>query len=923
MYSDGFKKVFQLNEKDMSMSLQKMYENENARLNNSQSESHQVQYPSLIDLYIDLRKQYLYDMGKNEELLKTSKKGKPPIPASIEFDYDFFHARIPKKGYSAEYEISYFMYLFHAILSKEPKVNSVNQIISSIKTAQAETIKASKAFLSDSQAQPKANQMPFYISSDIYNNIYQLLRLKDDAPDEKIKELLARLTDAVQKHLNSLSELEMYTENDFDALAFYTKIIAFSLAVESRKEVTCFFVTDEPLAYLSYCIGESFLNKSDDKAATGLYIAKYGLNINNPEERQDAFNNVGLLAIAAQGCLQLAYDTYYSWIHQESVGLIKHLYPDDSPLKSEREAKWRTTINGSIGQSTMHTNLSYTCSCIADTYERRSARQKLFNQIALEEIKLAIELDSSTPSDLNTWGSILSNVAGEKSYFTYNQALEKFIKFEEKTRGSDKLADQTLAYTKICNMLITILALKFMKYIKSISLKFKDGEPVTVSDSDFSKWLKEEKVKSYIDKLKDVRFPNISTSKKNNISEKDSIDIEEALILKKQLAALFKNRGQLSVINLVLLLVHRIASEIRRQLRQVEYSTVKYYTRIDENDRPEKIERKKQTIAYYTTLSTSKYLFDDLYKGQNEKIPHAPRNDEERKNSKNCLTIFHPKYMNDPNEGLPLLNAISTDIKRSIKNDSLFPEGSTEKFRETFYKDKYVFLKSFTNQIDKLIMWNRYASNYETDGNNSNGCCIQFDQRMFDHILRLQVRENAANHDTDDDYHLYRVVYVSEDGTINPNNNPILPANFNSWYLALKALILLLNDLLSGESDLEKARARASLMDSLQFIMFLFKDADYADENESRLIFTRDKSQQDSIKLIPGNPDRISIALYSQTYINRIILGPNVRKKEEWKLYYQYQLNHLRENYDHATIDEEQEPDEPFIIEESSIHYHT
>ena len=399
-----------------------------------------------------------------------------------------------------------------------------------------------------------------------------------------------------------------------------------------------------------------------------------------------------------------------------------------------------------------------------------------------------------------------------------------------------------------------------------------------------------------------------------------------------------------SQIKVILILLRQAASNIQDLLRRFEYSSTNYFTRNAELDNNIKeIRSGNDAIAYYTTLKNASYLFDTLYQDSPDKALslQKTKNDSE---GKNCLTVMNAKYMNDPHEGLTLLD----ELVRDMDNPPIFPGGSSKQFRELVYNDVFVFLKSFTTKIDKLFMWNRYASDYGSDGNNSNGCCIQFDPEMINRIVSYSASDKTLT-PINDDYHLYRMVYVSDDGNINiDQSNPGLSNDVIDLYNALKKLSTELNTKLNnlfgkkakkkghniteddGNNDEWKNnlmdKIMSSLQQTLQSIMFLFKSDDYAEEVESRLIFVRTPDQQDSIRVLPrdsSNLSRLAINPYKQIYIRKIIFGPNVRNADEWKPYLQYQLNKIWKKYAAENKHVEIVPNEMYSIENSKIHYRT
>ena len=248
------------------------------------------------------------------------------------------------------------------------------------------------------------------------------------------------------------------------------------------------------------------------------------------------------------------------------------------------------------------------------------------------------------------------------------------------------------------------------------------------------------------------------------------------------------------------------------------------------------------------------------------------------------------------------------------------------RFREDIFERYFVFLKSFTDRTDDLLMWNRYSSDRNSGSRDSNGCFIQFNTDSFDRVNNSEgPTKNKLLLDDADDYALYRVVYISKEGTILDKKNRGLSNYVKLGYEMLIGLLRGVNDYLSnrctdGKEDEQVDWVRKFVQAALRDVIFLFKDDDYADELEYRLIVSRTHNQLDCIHMIPGNPDKVSINPYFQMCIDRVILGPNVENADSWITYFRYHLSRMWQR----TLELEGKVKEPkFTIEKSKIHYHT
>lgn len=749
----------------------------------------------------------------------------------------------------------------------------------------------------------------------LFDAAYDLALASVDNRTERIVKLIAQ----VRECIHQITKSEKFTEQEYEYLRLCAQFIVFVLAVELEKPVEKVYSSKEYISYIALFIAETYLLTDESSASLGLMFAKNSLCISNPSARQYAFQTLGNLALSS-GNLQLGYDTFFSWIKRIKVDTLQEFPMVASPF-SQEELEWRNTPSGIRSSSEMTAYYAVACWLVSDTYEINSPRRKAFHEMAEFEIKKVLDNNPQTITSDNyfiyrVYGRLLLS-QGSKEYKKTEQAYQAYQKYQKGVLEFHNVAK----YNAVAiNSSISAITLVLLQSYMSSKIAFDD-------------WKKTEIASTYWDLLYQERKKyELFCAKTNDEKSIDNLDmpiIKQKTTFEKLLdfGANIKNPDVLCISN-ILILIRRIAQEIQNQLRRVEYSTIDYFTRDGRRDKGITGKRSgDRTIAYYTTLKTATYLFEQLSQSNPQKAPE-PSKDKPYSQFKNCLTVMHAKYMNDPHEGLTLLDTL---ISKG-KNILVFPNGSAKQFRESVYDDSFIFLKSFTTKMDKLFMWNRYASDYDSDGNNSNGCCIQFDPEMINRIVgrTYSVASSLAN---EDDYHLYRMVYISDGGEINKELNHGISNDAINLYKALRQLTNELNDkLLKLKEDDEATYDRiiddvySSEQISLQSIMFLFKSDDYCEEDESRLIFIRDYEQQESIRLLDGKPGKLSklaINPYNQIYIKKIIFGPNVRNSEEWKPYLQYHLNQIWTKYEMETEDYSIPPHKRYSIESSKIHYHT
>lgn len=714
----------------------------------------------------------------------------------------------------------------------------------------------------------------------------------------------------IKSQLKSYANKEKLSNEDIDLIMFYGQVLTFLVCIEKKEtNIAQDILEKEAVSYLAYFLSEIYLQGSSPDPITGLQFAKKGLIVSNPLNCQDAFNILGLCALDC-GYLQLSYDIYYSWLNSCIVGELRDLLPNNYHFPSndvDNKAK-----------AVMHNNFSYVCSTISNSYDYKynSVEWNAFHEIAIDEIKKAIKLNPSDPSYHKNYAIMLCD--GRESDENLFNSLEHYFNYKEKavTTGS---TEDIIDATRLCSE--SILDYILNKY--SI-------------DADYLNWFQGKTIQKYYSEL-DASIINYRTLGTKNILLQSQLENDYATrILWKPIFNLqekFEDYKDVKHIKLLLLLLHRTSLNLKKSLKRTVYASKNYYTRIKENDKKFKpLSQEIETIAYYSKLSTTKYLFEELYQDTSDLLPRIAELNEP---GKNCLTIMNAKYMNDPHEGLTLLNSLFSIARDSRHEHPLFHNYPTEKFREDIYNNYFIFLKSFTENIDDLIMWNRYASDYNDEGYDSNGCYIQLDSDVFQQLMNPSSSESLSiitNDDLQDDYGLYRVVYVDKNGTAQREVNPKISDDALLYYDKLRSLFAVLNKNLNDDNIRNSIGTkwetflndiRSFLQHSLQFIIFLVKDEAYSEERESRLILTRSFDQQGTIRLLDGTPSKLCINPYFQIYITRIIFGPNVHNPSLWVPYFQYHLNKMWEKHPDYQYTVSKDSTSKYIIENSRVPYKT
>lgn len=361
----------------------------------------------------------------------------------------------------------------------------------------------------------------------------------------------------------------------------------------------------------------------------------------------------------------------------------------------------------------------------------------------------------------------------------------------------------------------------------------------------------------------------------------------------------------------LLMCIYHLVQKIKRELWDDSYIQTVYYTREESPDVSAKTttakEKQPVSIAYYTTLDNLKYLWEPVYANSHQERPKPRKDFADEKNlpksKKNCLTMMHAHYMNDPREGIALPDALSDWIDQKSNNKNvLFCNNSPEAFRERLFNNQFVFLKSFTDIIDQLNMWSMYGSD-RSDGSDSNGCCVRINPKTFEDMLSIShktsmIRDLDNDHDTDD-LRLYKIAYLKDNELVSPKNDN---SKLNFYYEYLREMVQKLNDLLTSDksrTEGDMVVVTQLLQEILTPIIFLFKDASYRSEHERRLIVTRSRTKEDmeSISKTPQDPPKLYVNPYHQVFVDQIILGPKVKQPDNWIPHLQFELAKMWESW--------------------------
>ena len=606
----------------------------------------------------------------------------------------------------------------------------------------------------------------------------------------------------------------------------------------------------------------------------------------NSADWRTAFNSLGLCAVRNKK-YQFAYDVFFSWINKDLLTSVKrecglNIATErriNHTLQSDQEKEWRRNIENSYYISELYVNYANLCIKLFNLYSE-SKQREVFLNLAINYVSRIDDLDNSEEYyQLNNAGIIMSYARD------YKKAIEYF---ERAFNGFSTRYERVIALKSIISTYYQAdgnVDIDISEYYRLFIRHYKELLDISRNDSNLSA----------ISSCRDMYFLLSScTHLKSNITKIRQTLLSIDSTTNNILHSLRKSVNQYQQFDLHL---DELCSDEEDLLGDTIDKSISKVTGGNSV---------KNEIAYYTTLETLMFLFDDPTEKEEDKTDTKktaektdseteektadPEEKEDKK--KNRFSMMHVRYMNDTDEGLILL--------KSFKNALMF---DPEELRYNLYDQKFVFLKSFTGLVDKLNMWTLYGSDRKS-GDDCNGCCVSLAPETFDVDSEIiNSSDETASHYIDDDYNLFAVAYIDRE-----TDEITIPGMDSSeikrYYDELTNELKCLNDSMKKSRESDKAIIADCLVRLLEKPMFLFKDKSYYLEAESRLIITRDFSDWREVHTTKkGEPHKLMFKPPLQVFPKKIVLGPKVESVDDWMPRLQYELSKIQEKWNYEDKD--------------------
>ncbi|MBP2173291.1 tetratricopeptide repeat protein [Methanococcus voltae] len=344
-------------------------------------------------------------------------------------------------------------------------------------------------------------------------------------------------------------------------------------------------------------------------------------------------------------------------------------------------------------------------------------------------------------------------------------------------------------------------------------------------------------------------------------------------------------------------------TKISEELKDVLIYTWMIYNEVFEfkNKKLEKFEDGKN-IVHYTKPHAIKALIP------NEEI------DEENNIKNSYFRLYNAIYMNDPEEGILLIDALKENYQDLFNDEN---DG---------YNPQATFICSFLKEEDELFLWRTYGKDEREK--EARGLNLVFNRDYFDQdntsILqsskiicdtsfnKSEIAENDIFGKTLQNlkdsqnvkYNLYDVTYVTTEDIKSfmklENTNDIDDKKLKelaNFLIKIKEPLLRLQNLISNLEDEEEIKAVSDMTISiLKDVSYLIKSKSYKEEQEMRVLVTLPIDDKEHIKFDPKDtyPQKMYINIEKSLndengkygrYIKKVTLGPNLKDKNRWIAY--------------------------------------
>lgn len=260
---------------------------------------------------------------------------------------------------------------------------------------------------------------------------------------------------------------------------------------------------------------------------------------------------------------------------------------------------------------------------------------------------------------------------------------------------------------------------------------------------------------------------------------------------------------------------------------------------------------KKGNVTHYTGISIAKFLILD----------------------ETQFRISEGAFLNDTSEGTILFDYLNFDTST---HNNCGPNASVF--------SKKPFIGSFVNQTknNDLTLWRMYGKENLEE---AKGCAITIDIDELKESIKQKLKTGNDGLKDFEELEFYKVAYLENNKFTFSEPRPKQVTKLNSLMKELQSEVIEFRD----KPD-KKPHETLKIIELLNEVAYLFKNAEYQYQNEVRLVM-KDAIGFDKIIDTAFTPPKVYVELVSiLPMIKQITIGPKVDRADEWAAAFHYQF---------------------------------
>jgi len=258
---------------------------------------------------------------------------------------------------------------------------------------------------------------------------------------------------------------------------------------------------------------------------------------------------------------------------------------------------------------------------------------------------------------------------------------------------------------------------------------------------------------------------------------------------------------------------------------------------------------KKGNITHYTGISIAKFLIID----------------------ETQFRLSEGAFLNDTSEGTILFDYLDFDTST---HNNCGPNAAVF--------SKKPFIGSFVNQTknNDLTLWRMYGKENLEE---AKGCAITIDTDELKESIKQKLKSNSDGLKDFEELEFYKVAYLDKNKFTFSESKPVQVTKLNALMKELQSEVTEFKD-----KPNKKPHETLKIIELLNEVAYLFKNAEYQYENEVRLVMKDAIGFEKKIDTF-FTPPKVYVELVSIVpMIKEITIGPKVERADEWAAAFHY-----------------------------------